>query len=67
MITKDATVVGINTLVQRVVKDGITNYFALGVSQIREILAKDVPEIGQGLFEPGKIKAQGTLPVSPNP
>ena len=53
LITKDATVVGINTLVQRVVKDDVTNFFALGVSQLKEELAERLPEIREVLAERG--------------
>ena len=63
LITKDATVVGINTLVQRVVKDGITNYFALGVTQIKGILAQKVPEIVQTPADPGGVRSEDN-PVS---
>ncbi len=65
LITKDATVVGINTIVQRIAKVGITNYFALGMTQIKEILAKNVPELGRELNEPPKVKPDDNPKPSP--
>jgi S1-C subfamily serine protease len=57
LITKDATVVGINTLVQRVVSDGETNYVALGMTQIRKQLVHHVPalstELAASAHDPG--------------
>jgi S1-C subfamily serine protease len=53
LITRDATVIGINTLVQKSLNDGVTNYFALGMSPIREELGKHVPEIQDELADSG--------------
>jgi Trypsin len=44
LITKDGTAVGINTLVQSIEKDRISNYFAPGMSQVGEILTENVPD-----------------------
>lgn len=52
LITRDGTVVGINTLVHRVVSEEVSNYLALGMTQIRQELARHVPAITAELAEP---------------
>jgi S1-C subfamily serine protease len=63
LITKDATAVGINTSVHRVVSDGVSNYMALGMTQIKQELARHVPDLGAELAG----KAQGPAKDAADP
>ena len=56
LITRDGTVVGINTLIQRFGMEGITNHFALGMAQIEEVLAKELPNLDLDYAENGAAK-----------
>jgi len=49
LVAPDGTAVGINTLIQHVKDDGVTNYFALGTSQVRDLLSERLPELAADL------------------
>jgi hypothetical protein len=63
LITEDGTVVGINTLVQRIEEGAVTNYVALGINPVIEVLSKHVPQVAQAMTErvvdPRKGRSEG--------
>jgi hypothetical protein len=66
LITGDGTVVGINTLVRRFATKDLTNYLAMGMTQINEVLA-GFPELARELQTTSNRQPEAVLDTEPKP